>query len=61
MTDKRAFSEAEAAHYLSSSIDVIRREVALGNLPVRYLGRKRLYDRDDLDRFFESLPAERSA
>lgn len=61
MSEKRGYSEAEAAQYLGSSIDVIRREVALGNLPVRYLGRKRLYDRNDLDLFFDSLPAERSA
>lgn len=60
MTDKRAFSESEAAQYLGSSPSVIRRETAKGNLPVKYLGAKKLYDKKDLDQFFEALPAERS-
>ena len=33
---------------------------AKGNIPVRYLGAKKLYDRADLDRFFEALPPERT-
>lgn len=61
MTEKRGYSETEAAQYLGSSPSVIKRETARGNIPVRYLGAKKLYDREDLDRFFESLPAERSA
>lgn len=59
--EKRGYSEAEAAIYLGSSRSVVRAETAKGNIPVRYLGSRKLYDRDDLDRFFESLPAERSA
>lgn len=57
--DKRGFSEAEAAVYLGSSASVIQRETAKGNLPVRYLGAKKLYSKEDLDQFFDSLPAER--
>lgn len=61
MTEKRGYTQAEAAIYLGSSPRVIERETVKGNIPVRWLGAKKLYDREDLDRFFESLPAERSA
>lgn len=57
--EKRGFSEAEAAEYLGSSTTVLKREVAKGNLPVRYLGSKKLYAREDLDQYFEALPSER--
>ncbi len=57
--EKRAFTEREAAEYLGSSTTVIKREAAKGNLPVHYLGAKKLYDRDDLDAFFKALPSER--
>lgn len=59
MKEKRAFSVYEAAHYLGSSETVIKRETVKGNLPVRYLGAKKLYDIADLDTFFESLPFQR--
>lgn len=59
--EKRGYSEAEAAIYLGSSRTVVREETVKGNIPVRYLGSRKLYDRMDLDRFFESLPSERSA
>lgn len=58
--EKRGYSEKEAAEYLGSSVPVIRREVAKGNLPIRYLGTKKLYDREDLDAFFKALPSERA-
>lgn len=57
--EKRGYSEKEAAEYLGSSTRVIREQVAKGNLPVRYLGAKKLYDREDLDAFFRALPAGR--
>ena len=60
MSDKRGFTELEAAAYIGVSKDTLRREVAIGNLPVRWLGAKKLYDRADLDRFFEALPPERA-
>lgn len=56
---KRGYSEVEAATYLGSSTTVIKRAAANGDIPVHYLGRKKLYDREDLDRFFENLPTER--
>lgn len=43
-----------AAHYLGVSESTLR---ALG-LPRRVIGRKRLYDRRDLDRWADSLPYE---
>lgn len=58
--EKRGFTEVEAATYLGSSATVIKRETAKGNIPVRYLGAKKLYDREDLDRFFQSLPGVRN-
>lgn len=57
--EKRGYSEKEAAEYLGSSTRVIREQVAKGNLPVRYLGAKKLYDRDDLDNYFKTLPSVR--
>jgi excisionase family DNA binding protein len=57
--EKRGYSEVEAAVYLGCSARLIREQVAKGNLPVHYLGAKKLYDRDDLDAFFKALPAER--
>lgn len=57
--EKRGYSEKEAAEYLGSSTRVIREQVAKGNLPVRYLGAKKLYDRKDLDAYFNTLPSVR--
>lgn len=57
--EKRGYSEKEAAEYLGSSTRVIREQVAKGNLPVRYLGAKKLYDREDLDAYFNTLPSVR--
>ena len=61
MKEKRAFTIQEAAHYLGSSETVIKRETAKGSIPVRYLGAKKLYDKTDLDAFFESLPFKRNS
>lgn len=58
--EKRGYSEAEAALYLGSSPAVVRRETAKGNIPVHYLGAKKLYAKEDLDAFFDALPAERT-
>lgn len=58
MSDKRAFSHVEAIHYLGVSERALRNEVEKGNLPVRFYGTKKLYDRADLDAFFMALPAE---
>lgn len=58
---KRLYSLAEAATYLGVTSRQISRLRAQGDLPVRYLGTKPLYDVEDLDRLVDALPAERSA
>jgi hypothetical protein len=58
MSDKRAFTQVEAIRYLGVSDRSLRNEVAKGNMPVRFYGTKKLYDRADLDAFFAALPAE---
>lgn len=61
MSEKRGFTRHEAAIYLGVSERQISKLRAEGFLPVRYQGTKPLYDRHDLDRYFDSLPGETSA
>ncbi len=64
-SQKRFFSEAEAAHYLSLSRSYLRKSrMQSSDLPGprwRKLGRRIIYDAVDLDQFAESLPHEGSA
>jgi len=57
---KRGYTYAEAAIYLGSSETVIKRAVARGDIPARYLGSRVLLDVEDLDAFFDGLPTERT-
>lgn len=57
--EKRGYSEKEAAEYLGCSPSKLREQVAKGNVPVRYLGSRKLFDRDDLDAYFKALPSVR--
>jgi excisionase family DNA binding protein len=57
--EKRGYSETEAANYIGCSARLIREQAAKGNIPVHYIGAKKLYDREDLDAFFKALPGER--
>lgn len=52
----RLLGAADAARYLGISETTLR---GLG-LPRRQLGARRLYDREDLDRFADALPYEAS-
>lgn len=58
---KRLYSLSEASVYLGVSERQVSRLRASGDLPVRYLGTKPVYDVADLDAFIDALPSERSA
>jgi excisionase family DNA binding protein len=48
--DRRYFSVARAARYLDVSDDTIRRALRDGRLTRRYVGRRLVIDREELDR-----------
>lgn len=56
---KRLYSLSEAATYLGVTERQVSRLRAQGDLPVRYLGTKPLYDVNDLNRYIDSLPSEK--
>lgn len=58
MIDKRFFSHVDACHYLGISDRALCYLVERGDMQIRYFGKKRLYDRLDLDAFALALPAE---
>jgi len=56
---RRGLDEREAAVYLSLSPSFFRRLVDKGDMPrPRLLGSRRIWDVDDLDAAFRSLPIE---
>ena len=56
---RRGLDEREAAVYLSLSPSFFRRLVALNRMPrPRVVGARRIWDIDELDRAFLSLPRE---
>lgn len=64
MSDKIAYTVAEAAEQVSVSDKTIRRAIADGDLAVRYAGAKRrvqLIARDELLGWFNALPSERAS
>lgn len=58
--EKRGYTYAEAAVYLGSSETVIKRLVARGDIPAKYLGTRVVIDVADLDAYFDGLPTERT-
>ena len=56
--DRRYFSVGRAARYLDVSDDTIRRALSGGRLTRRYVGRRIVIDREELDRLV--TPAARS-
>lgn len=58
---KRLYSLSEAATYLGVTERQVSRLRAQGDLPVKYLGTKPLYDVADLDIYVDSLPSERAS
>jgi hypothetical protein len=58
MSERLAFDYAGAADSVGVSIDTIKREVAAGNIAVRYYGRKPLIPATSLAAWFKALPAE---
>lgn len=54
--DKRGFTLAEASGYLGISEWVLRNEVRSNRLVAKKRGTTVLFDRDELDRYFDDLP-----
>lgn len=54
---KRLFSLKEAAQYLGRGLYGVRELIWAGRLPVVRDGRKMFLDREDLDRYIDSLKA----
>lgn len=53
---KRGFTMAEAAHYLGISEWTIQKEVRESRLVAKKRGSTVLFDKDELDRYFDALP-----
>lgn len=59
LTVRRGLDEAEAAVYLSFSPTLFRQLVAQAIMPrPRVVGRRRVWDVEELDRAFQALPRE---
>ena len=59
LTVRRGLGEAEAAVYLSLSPSLFRQLVAQAIMPrPRLVGRRRIWDVEELDRAFAALPRE---
>lgn len=59
MTDtaeKRGFTTTEAADYLGISEWILRKETREGRIVAKKRGTTNLYDRTELDRYFDDLP-----
>jgi excisionase family DNA binding protein len=54
--DKRGYTVAEASSYLGISEWVLRDEVRNNRLAAKKRGTTVLFDRDELDRYFDDLP-----
>jgi excisionase family DNA binding protein len=54
--DKRGYTVAEASSYLGISEWVLRDEVRNNRLAAKKRGTTVLFDRDELDRYFNDLP-----
>jgi excisionase family DNA binding protein len=54
--EKRGFTVAEASSYLGISEWVLRDEVRNNRLAAKKRGTTVLFDRDELDRYFNDLP-----
>lgn len=64
MTERLAYTIAEAAEAVGVSVTTIRRAIASGALPVRFLGQGRTrpsIDRDDLVAWIKAAPRERAS
>lgn len=55
---KRGFSLREASYYLGMSETVLRDELRHNRITARRKGTKILFDRYELDRYFENLPED---
>lgn len=53
---KRGFTVAEAAAYLGISDWVLRNEMRNNRIAAKKRGSTILFDRDELDRYFDDLP-----
>jgi excisionase family DNA binding protein len=53
---KRGFTVAEAAGYLGISEWVLRNEMRHNRIAAKKRGSTILFDRDELDRYFDDLP-----
>lgn len=54
--NQRLFSAKAAARYLGISLDTLRTYSDLGRIPVKCLGRRRVFTLEALDRFIDDLP-----
>jgi excisionase family DNA binding protein len=54
--EKRGFTVTEASSYLGISEWVLRDEVRNNRLAAKKRGTTVLFDRDELDRYFDALP-----
>jgi excisionase family DNA binding protein len=54
--EKRGFSVAEASQYLGISEWVLRDEMRNNRIAAKKRGTTILFDRDELDRYFDDLP-----
>jgi excisionase family DNA binding protein len=54
--EKRGFSVAEASQYLGISEWVLRDEMRNNRIAAKKRGTTVLFDRDELDRYFDDLP-----
>ena len=54
--DKRGFSTAEAADYLGISVWSLRQATRENRIAAKKHGTTVLYDRDELNRYFDDLP-----
>lgn len=61
MTDKLAYSLAEAAQACGVSIDVIRRAIRSNSLPVRYPTSRPVVLHSDLEAWLHAAPETKSA
>jgi excisionase family DNA binding protein len=56
MVDKRGYTVAEASAYLGISEWVLRDEMRNNRIAAKKRGSTVLFDRDELDRYFDDLP-----
>lgn len=54
--DKRGFNKVEAAAYLGITVYVLNEETRQSRIAAKKRGTTVLYDRSELDRYFDALP-----